>query len=455
MGSAALPIKELRHSSDLDCNTAIHISITYILSNSIMSLTPDLVEWLLADKKVCQKWKNLARRLELGDHIPHIERRHGSDSRQLRMIIKLWQELSPETFTIRCCKNILAAEGLHHMLLWLNLMTQNSTATTQNSTARTEPRIQQSSPWSGYLYNQPLHRTSRAHSYTSDYYSNTTTPEPSRPSSRQSDQDYSQYSRPSSQQSDNFYYKTTPSQTNSCPSTPQNYRRNIDIFPSCITKPGAIPPASSYQPKTTTPSNTIYSLLYKPDLIKLSSPRIVRRATRRSDILNKKNNTTVLKRQHTSSLSELESFQTDDTSNRIKSDIEDRTDHEKEILKLCDEILVEINGKDLDTKNICMKNDNETNKQSRDLENRSVVKNNDSVKVNVFNVHKVKTVQLVSINKELIKQDETAENINETYTTDNNLTKIIGYNNTAGNNGDADENNSHNFQNSDYFDHLV
>merc|ERR1719376_1607786 len=206
------------------------------------------------------------------------------------MIIKLWQELSPETFTIRCCKNILAAEGLHHMLLWLNLMTQNSTATTQT-------RIQHSSPWSGYLYNQPLPRTSRAHSYTSDYYSNTTTPEPSRPSSRQSDQDYSQYSRPSSQQRDNFYYKTSPSQTNSCPSTPQNYRRNIDIFPSSVTKPGAIPPASSYQPKATTPSNTIYSLLYKPDLIKLSSPRIVRRATRRSDILNKKNNTTVLKRQ--------------------------------------------------------------------------------------------------------------------------------------------------------------
>merc|ERR1719376_1029162 len=364
------------------------------------------------------------------------------------MIMKLWQELSPETFTIRCCKNILAAEGLHHMLLWLNLMTQNSTA-------RTQTRIQQSSPWSGYLYNQPLPRTSRAHSYTSDYYSNTTTPEPSRPSSRQSDQDYSQYSRPGSQQSDNFIYKTTPlNQTNSCPSTPQNYRRNIDVFPSCVTKPGAIPPASTYQPRATTPSNTIYSLLYKPDLIKLSSPRIVRKATRRSDILNKKNNTTVLKRQHTSSLSELESFRTDDTSNRIKSDIEDKTDHEKEILKLCDEILVEINGKDLDNKNICMKNDKypdrkkETNKQSRDIENKNVIENNDSVKVNVFNVHKVKTVQLVSINKEPFKQDKTAENIDETYITDNNLAKKSGYNNTAGNNGDADEKICNNCENS-------
>merc|ERR1719369_1189080 len=341
-------------------------------------------------------------------------------------------------------------------------MTQNSAATTQNSTARTEPRIQHGSPWSGYLYNQPLPRTSRAHSYTSDYYSNTNTPEPSRPSSRLSDQDYSQYSRPSSQQSDNLIYKTTPlNQTNSCPSTPQNYRRNIDVFPSCVTKPGAIPPASTYQPRATTPSNTIYSLLYKPDLIKLSSPRIVRKATRRSDILNKKNNTTVLKRQHTTSLSELESFQTDNASNRLKSDVEEKTDHEKEILKLCDEILVEINGKDFDTKNICIKNDknhdrkNETNKQSRDVENRSVIENNDSVKVNVFNVHKVKTVQLVSINKELMKQDETAKNINKTYTTDNNLTKISGYNNAAGKNGDADENNSNNLENSDYFDHLV
>jgi len=414
-----------------------------------MSLTPDLVEWLLADKKVCQRWKNLARRLQLGDHIPVIERRHRSDSGQLRKVIRLWQELFPDTFTVRGCKNVLAAEGLHHMWLWLNLMTQN--------TGITEPGIQHSSPWSGYLYNQPLPRTSRAHSYTSDYYSNTTTPDPSRPSSRQSDQDYSQYSRPSSQQSDNFMYKTAPSnQTSSCPSTPQNHRRSIDVFPGCVTKPGAIPPAKSFHPQAAAPSNTIYSLLYKPDLIKLSSPRIVRKATRRSDILNKKNNTTVLKRQHTTSLSELESFQTENTSNRVKIDIANKTDHEKEILKLCDEILVEINGKDFDTKNICTKNDKhperitETRKQSQDVENKGVIENSDSVKVNIFNVHKVKTVQLVPINKESFKENKIDESINETYISNNKL----GQNN-VGNNGVAYDETSNKCENSDYFDHLV
>ena len=90
-----------------------------------MSLTPDLAEWLLADKKVkviiisimtiflsqvCRRWRSLARRLSLGCHIPSIERIRGDDSAQLRMVLRMWQATFPDGYTVRGCKNALAAE---------------------------------------------------------------------------------------------------------------------------------------------------------------------------------------------------------------------------------------------------------------------------------------------------------------------------------------------------------
>eukprot|EP00092_Neocalanus_flemingeri_P062251 GFUD01075052.1.p2 GENE.GFUD01075052.1~~GFUD01075052.1.p2 ORF type:complete len:102 (+),score=33.44 GFUD01075052.1:169-474(+) len=70
-----------------------------------MSLTPDLVEWLVADKKVCQRWKNLARRLNLGSYIVSIERLCEEESGQLRLMLRLCQAVSPTSYTVRGIKS--------------------------------------------------------------------------------------------------------------------------------------------------------------------------------------------------------------------------------------------------------------------------------------------------------------------------------------------------------------
>ena len=59
---------------------------------------------------MCQRWKSLARRLNLGWYIPSIERLRGDDSGQLRMVMRLWRDTFPDSYTVRGCKNMLAAE---------------------------------------------------------------------------------------------------------------------------------------------------------------------------------------------------------------------------------------------------------------------------------------------------------------------------------------------------------
>ena len=125
-----------------------------------MSLTPDLVEWLLADRKVCEKWRSLALRLKLRHHIDGIEKMRGDETAQLRRVIKLWQMTSPESFTIIKCKQMLTSEGLYSMVQWLDLMVQA----------------------------QPHGIGS---TITSDYYSLPSTPDSSRPPSRGSYYDVS------------------------------------------------------------------------------------------------------------------------------------------------------------------------------------------------------------------------------------------------------------------------
>ena len=65
---------------------------------------------LLIPTQVCQRWRSLARRLNLGCYIPSIERMRGDDSGQLRMVLRMWQATFPDGYTVRGCKNVLAAE---------------------------------------------------------------------------------------------------------------------------------------------------------------------------------------------------------------------------------------------------------------------------------------------------------------------------------------------------------
>ena len=96
-----------------------------------MSLTDDLVEWLVADKKViqvnllsllnkilnkvCAKWMSIASRLGVSHLIPTIassnSRRQYQDERsKLKMVIQLWRNKRPESYNLKELKAVLAQE---------------------------------------------------------------------------------------------------------------------------------------------------------------------------------------------------------------------------------------------------------------------------------------------------------------------------------------------------------
>ena len=96
-----------------------------------MSLTDDLVEWLVADKKViqvnllsllkkilnkvCSKWMSIASRLGVSHLIPTIassnSRRQYQDERsKLKMVIQLWRNKRPESYNLKELKAVLAQE---------------------------------------------------------------------------------------------------------------------------------------------------------------------------------------------------------------------------------------------------------------------------------------------------------------------------------------------------------
>lgn len=147
-----------------------------------MSITPDLVEWLIADPKVCQSWKKLGIRMNLSCYIGYIQSQEKSNSASLRMLLRLWSSAKPESYNVKNLKRVLAAEGLHHMWLWISLMTQrlssqelarrvqesNKRQYTRSNSSNTVTRTTVTSPWSAHLYtNQEVSSSG----YSSDYWS--------------------------------------------------------------------------------------------------------------------------------------------------------------------------------------------------------------------------------------------------------------------------------------------
>ena len=177
------------------------------------------------------------------------------------------------------------------MLMWINLMTQEShikskvtdvisrklatpspseSPTEQNGSKQATLEYKSISPWSSFLYNQ--HQTSSPYStffenslhgthYDSSYqsvgsecFSNFSTPDTSKPPSRFGDHHF-----------DNSHLMYSDSSLNFSDS-------------SSFTSPGRIVPISS---PTITSSNhgKVYSVLYRPDLIKLSSMKNKKKST--------------------------------------------------------------------------------------------------------------------------------------------------------------------------------
>ncbi len=106
-----------------------------------MSITPDLVEWLIADPKViavynrpppkkqsslkicfcqvCQSWKKLGIRMNLSCYIGYIQSQEKSNSASLRMLLRLWSSAKPESDNVKNLKRVLAAEV--SMEMWMHL----------------------------------------------------------------------------------------------------------------------------------------------------------------------------------------------------------------------------------------------------------------------------------------------------------------------------------------------
>jgi len=327
-------------------------------------ISADLVEWLAADQKVCSKWRALGRRLGLGPHLALVpgvwgvtpgSRRRGQTDRQCLVgLMRLWQDRRPDTYNIKTLKWLLAAEGLHDMWMWVNMMTQESPLKTEvtnavysrvaSPTSPSSPssnRVGSVSPFSSHLYSpssnssqDPITDGTRNHSaggrdptsysrepltsYSREPTSSYSRDPPSSPYSAffrptpspcSTYQDYSPYPslssspassrppsrgsctsdmRPASQSSD--YMRGTGGGRQgaaSCPSTPLSHRRMMGDW-SSLTSPGSVrSPTSAPYRSTSCGSSTpvtgrkgVYDLLYRPDLIKLSSPMNWGRAKR-------------------------------------------------------------------------------------------------------------------------------------------------------------------------------
>merc|ERR1719232_2271210 len=100
------------------------------------------------------------------------------------MLLRLWSSAKPESYNVKNLKRVLAAEGLHHMWLWISLMTQrlssqqltrrvqesNKRQYTRSNSSNTVTRTTVTSPWSTHLYsNQGAELSSSG--YSSDYWS--------------------------------------------------------------------------------------------------------------------------------------------------------------------------------------------------------------------------------------------------------------------------------------------
>lgn len=175
---------------------------------------------------MCERWRSLARRLGLGHALADlctptlgsrrclatrvttenvfICRRGRGDPECLQRLLVLWQRQSSETYTVRTLKSLLAAEGLHDMWMWINMMTQESPLKSEVAMAMynrlpASPSTTTSptSPWSAHLYSrrpnspysaffQPNSSPSSTFNDYSSFASLSSSPTSSRPQSRSS-----------------------------------------------------------------------------------------------------------------------------------------------------------------------------------------------------------------------------------------------------------------------------
>ena len=73
-------------------------------------ITPDLVEWLVADPQVSSSWRPLAKHLSVSSYIPRLEvarRNRRTDSQRMKELIIIWRRVRPDTYTVETLLRML------------------------------------------------------------------------------------------------------------------------------------------------------------------------------------------------------------------------------------------------------------------------------------------------------------------------------------------------------------
>jgi len=309
--------------------------------------------------------------MSLSCYVGYIESQEKSQSASLRLLLRLWSSARPESYNVKGLKRVLAAEGLHHMWLWISLMTQRESLqtisrkiqATNSKTLQQNPRGYKSSkihssPLKNYLYSQET-----SSGYTSDYFS---------------------------------AGESQPGGYTSCPTTPLSSRRKFD-FDFSKPKPSQDEPsrashrsnsssrlyserdtATSRQPLRSSSLNRI------PKLEKLSAPRIVETEIWKKEIYRKvteefKEYKYPSKLKKSGSLPNLPHYITSVDiqvvpSRTIKFPKKPSTQsqHEKEILKLCGDIITELKPTPV---NIKLDLENDENQSTYGKINKVSIKN--------------------------------------------------------------------------------
>eukprot|EP00092_Neocalanus_flemingeri_P023281 GFUD01025243.1.p1 GENE.GFUD01025243.1~~GFUD01025243.1.p1 ORF type:complete len:337 (+),score=110.73 GFUD01025243.1:60-1070(+) len=100
-------------------------------------ITPDLVEWLVADPQVSSSWCSLARHLSLSTYIPSLEvsrRNRRTDSQRMKELLIIWRSVRPATYTVQTLLNMLDIMGMKDMYEWIQLMTKDKLSPTSVQT---------------------------------------------------------------------------------------------------------------------------------------------------------------------------------------------------------------------------------------------------------------------------------------------------------------------------------
>ena len=274
--------------------------------------------------QVCNGWRSIAVRLGLNEYVQSIS--HSKEKCKLRILFNVWRQEKYETYTVETLKLVLSQEVVFNHIYFYYLLSQGFTdmyrwicLMTTKTSPGTNPARQSSSP-SPFRRNQfgtkslsiprPQHRPIRS-SPMSDYlYSQT-------PTYNDSSSPYSEYFGNSTQNKIGRTNMTKTTNISAQTSTGFIILKFIVIFISKYlgsdyssyspTSPGSI--SSTFRHNSSLSrtmenggaSTSVFNVLYKPDLIKLSSPLILRRRYQDDDVVNggKRNPITITREEMT------------------------------------------------------------------------------------------------------------------------------------------------------------